>query len=635
MWFTYVGFSASPAGAAVQDASILNTSDIDLCYSEKDNGNLEVEVFNSGSDTITSLNLGWYFTDLQFGSSAWNGVIEPNTSALISLTNVIFPDTGDFALTVWADMGSADGNSSNDTLVINVHVFPKFELDVLNDTSICENTSFQVSLPMGSNSYSWLGGGNALTKTIGNSGDYIVQATDVNGCQSVDTMSVSNYLVPALILPGDTVLCSGDIFVPVLDPSFISYSWGGIDGNLIISQEGIYDVTVLDTFGCTHSDTMSVSYLAAPNPLPTPQVKICQGDSALLQAAVSFQSYLWSTGDTTRSIETPYPGFYQVTVTGNKGCLGFDTVQVIVDTIAELNFSDSLMCNLEPILLNAGIFSSYEWSNGEITAHAVIVNPGMHYVTVTNSIGCKSTDSVEVINQNVKINLGPDRENCKGQGDYFYILGLYDSYLWNNGDTGMSNWIGAEGMYSVTVTLNGCHSTDEIFVTELSYPHALFNEDITSPNVNFTNMSNVITGLVWDFGDGQTSSSINPDHQYANSGIYDVTLTASNKCDTSVYSKQVGIFPQAASNIYVNENLNVFPTLATNYINFTLDGVNLDEIEYTIYDAVGKLVYSKSVDYFGKNHVYSVSVSNFASGSYFLRLVGGIDAVSIKPFIVE
>ena len=36
-----------------------------------------------------------------------------------------------------------------------------------------------------------------------------------------------------------------------------------------------------------------------------------------------------------------------------------------------------------------------------------------------------------------------------------------------------------------------------------------------------------VTGWFWDFGDGQTASTPSPQHIYASSGTYDVSLTAS------------------------------------------------------------------------------------------------------------
>lgn len=66
----------------------------------------------------------------------------------------------------------------------------------------------------------------------------------------------------------------------------------------------------------------------------------------------------------------------------------------------------------------------------------------------------------------------------------------------------------------------------EIRPTEV---HAFFNTDTNEPCVGaticFTNFSNS-TDVVYDFGDGTTSTELNPCHTYNNAGTYEVTLRA-------------------------------------------------------------------------------------------------------------
>ena len=46
--------------------------------------------------------------------------------------------------------------------------------------------------------------------------------------------------------------------------------------------------------------------------------------------------------------------------------------------------------------------------------------------------------------------------------------------------------------------------------------------------VKFDNLSIGADNIFWDFGDGNTSTQINPIHNYAIKGIYSVTLSVSN-----------------------------------------------------------------------------------------------------------
>lgn len=62
--------------------------------------------------------------------------------------------------------------------------------------------------------------------------------------------------------------------------------------------------------------------------------------------------------------------------------------------------------------------------------------------------------------------------------------------------------------------------------------------------VNFVNTStDEFTDFLWDFGDGTTSTSEDPQHTYTESGDYLVTLTASNELYSQSYSDYVYIGP--------------------------------------------------------------------------------------------
>jgi PKD repeat protein len=66
--------------------------------------------------------------------------------------------------------------------------------------------------------------------------------------------------------------------------------------------------------------------------------------------------------------------------------------------------------------------------------------------------------------------------------------------------------------------------------------------------VTFTNQStgNIISYL-WDFGDGQTSTSQNPSHVYSSAGTYNVTLTITGPRSSSVYTRTGYVVASAGS----------------------------------------------------------------------------------------
>jgi PKD repeat protein len=72
-------------------------------------------------------------------------------------------------------------------------------------------------------------------------------------------------------------------------------------------------------------------------------------------------------------------------------------------------------------------------------------------------------------------------------------------------------------------------------------PIASFQFAISQTNffeVTFTNFSQNATSYNWNFGDGQTSIEVNPVHEYADAGTYEVVLTAKNDADASATFSQ-------------------------------------------------------------------------------------------------
>lgn len=127
---------------------------------------------------------------------------------------------------------------------------------------------------------------------------------------------------------------------------------------------------------------------------------------------------------------------------------------------------------------------------------------------------------------------------------------------------------------SLTVTTHGGNtynlsSTD--LVTAEPMPNANFTNSIDSLSVSFANASTNYTSLVWDFGDGGTSTDANPLHTYAQVGTYMATLTATGPCGTDVFTKNVKIGPFAPQ---VSFGANVVAGCAPLTVSFTDQSTN-------------------------------------------------------------
>ena len=148
-------------------------------------------------------------------------------------------------------------------------------------------------------------------------------------------------------------------------------------------------------------DTSNILFIKTI-PYPTVHVSadttICYGESTPLMATGGEQ-YLWNTGDTTSVISvTPDRNTrYHVRVTNGGICSREDSVFITVHPLPEINLgSDTLLCEGDSILLDAGIFDTYHWNTGSNDSAIYVKNTGTYRITVTNSHGCETSDSVYI-----------------------------------------------------------------------------------------------------------------------------------------------------------------------------------------------------------------------------------------------
>jgi len=135
-------------------------------------------------------------------------------------------------------------------------------------------------------------------------------------------------------------------------------------------------------------------------------------------------------------------------------------------------------------------------------------------------------------------------------------------YSWDFGDgngssgTNPTHTYNAAGTYTVSLTATGPGGSDTavcsgcITVTDPVPPAPVAGFTASTSggeaplDVSFTNTSTGdITGYSWDFGDGSSSSAINPTHTYTAAGSYDVSLTVvgSGGSDTFVCTSCVTV----------------------------------------------------------------------------------------------
>ena len=194
---------------------------------------------------------------------------------------------------------------------------------------------------------------------------------------------------------------------------------------------------------------------------------------------------------------------------------------------------------------------TYLWSPGGSTNSTISISPTSttNYSVVYTVNGCTSTASSGTVSVSSGHTVSFTADNLTGCAPLTVNLsnttaGNSTNCLWNLGNGVTINGCDVAytfttpGCYNISLSnsIGGCASTqtNTNFICVTASPNASFSLNpgvfTTSPqNINFINNSINATSYAWDFGDGSTSTLLNPNHIFNNTELgYIVTLTATN-----------------------------------------------------------------------------------------------------------
>lgn len=92
-----------------------------------------------------------------------------------------------------------------------------------------------------------------------------------------------------------------------------------------------------------------------------------------------------------------------------------------------------------------------------------------------------------------------------------------------------------DGEIGVVEEINNNIFANQIFLN----PEANFSFTKNMLDVVFSNLSQNAITTIWNFGDGNSSSDLNPMHSYAQSGTYNVQLIISNDCGVDTFNQSI------------------------------------------------------------------------------------------------
>lgn len=355
---------------------------------------------------------------------------------------------------------------------------------------------------------------------------------------------------PIVDLGADTTVC-GDTIPYLLPPHFANYLWsdGSVTNSLFVHQPDTIWVTVTDTNGCTASDTGIIEQFGAyPVANLGNDTVLCEGDSLQLTDTLNTgATYRWLKNgillDTLNHfLMARDSGRYEVYITICDSTVS-DTFQLSYLPYPEPDLGpDSSFCSGDTLLLYPGSFAAYLWSNQSTDSNVLASSGGSYVVVVENEIGCASVDSIDLVEHQVTVDLGPDTIICSydslllnaGPGNF--------TYNWSTNDTVDAVWVNQTGNYWVVKTDTlGCQEMDSLVLS-----HAIPSPDLGPDTTICANDTLVLDpggfqGYLWN--NGSTLAQFN-----ANSaGVVHVTVTDQFGCEATDSIDITSIQPPSVS----------------------------------------------------------------------------------------
>jgi hypothetical protein len=279
---------------------------------------------------------------------------------------------------------------------------------VTGSTTLCTGDSVVLTASV-SEGYLWSNGATTRSITVRTAGSFTVQALTVAGCSSAASATTSVTLNtipnrPLITAIGSISLCAGASVTLSAPAGFATYTWsnGATTQSITVSVAGAYTVSVQNAGTCLSLPSAPTNVTLAPV-IPTPVITavgpttFCANqDSIVLTAPAGFAVYVWSNGNTNRSITVrSLSGSYSVRV-GNGTCVSVASAPVSVTVNAapgrpSINFApgrrDSLVSSVAA--------TSYIWSiDGQVqtqTGRGIkITRNGTYTVIAVSGSGCRS-----------------------------------------------------------------------------------------------------------------------------------------------------------------------------------------------------------------------------------------------------
>ena len=441
-------------------------------------------------------------------------------------------------------------------------------------------------------------------------------------------------------ISGSLSVCQGSSST-LSAPAGFTYLWsnGATTQTINVSAAGSYTVTITDGLGCSNSSTVAVAVNTRPTVTVSGTATVCAGQSVTL-TAVGGATYLWNTGVTTNTLTvTPSANTtYSVIGTNVAGCSDTATYSVAVDAIPTMSGTPTITnagCGLSNGSITGvtvvGTGLTYNWTNSAnvsvgTTADLSNVPAGVYNLTATKATGCSAAfgpysisnptapaaatvtvvDSVLCAGETIQMTAA-----SSATGATFTWSG--PNFTGSGATVTIPNATAANaGVYSVTVTANGCtspSSSKSVVVNNLPAVTVLTFTDTTCVNYSSVTLAGAPAGGTFS-GSGVNGANFDPAVAGVGTHVVTYAYTDANGCSNTattsiVVDACVGLGESAINSI------RVFPNPTNTVINVASTREDIAVVVLT--NSVGEVV--------ARIRGTQLDASQFANGLYFVTAI--------------
>ncbi|MEL7222566.1 MAG: hypothetical protein AAGJ93_14685, partial [Bacteroidota bacterium] len=448
-----------------------------------------------------------------------------------------------------------------------------------------------------------------------------------------------------------------------------TFNWEGplgfqsIEQNPLISNQGVYAVTVVDVNGCefmAETEVLSCSSGLSLELLGSLASSCPNGEMAEIEVEILGDSYPYTLewenngesfassdlGEDYSTVLSGFlPGTYEFKVTDKYGCQYTTTIDINASPALVLsNEMEIINCNgmgqgsINPeITSGLGPFE-YLWNTGETSASINGLSEGSYQLTITDRFDCEFSFDFNLVDGHIPLlNNSVTHAVCDELGSISLSIAPPDDYgiTWSNGivdETELTNL--SSGLYGVTVTdPTGC-TEENIFI--------VFQQDAQSGYWDEVEIQNIVPASTEGVCDGSVSLSLGENGPYTivvenndeeNFNTYtniEGTLWIENLCpDTRNYN----IFITDSNGCQWEESVNVPLCSFGIHLIEAQNPTTSESTDGSITIAIEESVMPANIQWSNGNT--GTSISNLTSGTYTVTVTNEDGCINTRSYELE